>query len=107
MTDQWQTLASLVDWLNRSNGTSDHETAIRVMKVGEEFGEAVAAYVGMTGQNPRKGITHSAEDVAGELVDVAVTALVALHSFTRDPRGTFEAKLARIADRVATAEKSP
>ncbi|GII89014.1 hypothetical protein Ssi03_70040 [Sphaerisporangium siamense] len=107
MTEQWQILASLVDWLNRSNGTGDHEIAIRVMKVGEEFGEAVAAYVGMTGQNPRKGVTHSVEDVAGELVDVAVTALVALHSFTDDPQAVFEAKLARIADRATAAEESP
>ena len=30
-------------------------------------GEAVAACIGMTGQNPCKGVTASADDLAGEL----------------------------------------
>jgi hypothetical protein len=47
----------------------------RLAKLAEETGEVVAAYIGMTGQNPRKGVTHTEQDVYDELLDVAVTAL--------------------------------
>lgn len=96
----WPTLAALVDWLDTTNGRGDHETAMRLMKVTEEAGEAVAAYIGTVGQNPRKGRTHTAGDVAAELCDVALTALVALHSFVPDPEATFREHLAKVAARV-------
>jgi hypothetical protein len=50
---------------------------LRILKVVEEAGEAAAARIGGMGQNPRKGITHGAEDLMNELYDVALTALVA------------------------------
>lgn len=96
----WPTLAALVAWLDTTNGQSDHETAMRLMKVTEEAGEAVAAYIGTVGQNPRKGRTHTADDVAAELCDVALTALVALHSFTDDPEAMFREHLAAVAARA-------
>jgi len=55
---------------------------VRVLKVVEEAGEAAAAYIGMTGANPRKGVTHTLGDVESELLDVALTALVAWCGFT-------------------------
>lgn len=96
----WPTLAALVAWLDTTNGRGDHETAMRLMKLVEEAGEVMQAYIGVTGQNPRKGRTHSREDVAAELCDVALTALVALHSFTDDPEATFREHLAKVAARV-------
>ena len=51
----WRHVATLVAWLDAANPRTDHEIACRVMKLAEETGEAVAAYIGMTGQNPRKG----------------------------------------------------
>ncbi|WP_198541291.1 MazG-like family protein, partial [Parafrankia soli] len=56
----------------------DSATAVdlQALKVVEELGEAVAALIGMTGQNPRKGVTHTQADLLGELYDVALTALV-------------------------------
>jgi hypothetical protein len=33
-----------------------HQTAVRVVKVVEETGEAMAAYIGLAGANPRKDI---------------------------------------------------
>lgn len=47
----------------------------RIAKIGEEFGEVIAAYIGATGQNPRKGVTHTSADVFTELLDVAIAAL--------------------------------
>ncbi|MEU8199528.1 MazG-like family protein [Microbispora amethystogenes] len=96
----WPTLAALVDWLDTANGVGRHEVAMRLMKLTEETGEVMQAYIGMAGQNPRKGVTHSAADVADELCDVALSALVALHSFADDPEGHFAARLAHVSARV-------
>lgn len=77
-----QHIATLVEWLDASNPRTPHEISMRLLKVMEEAGEAASAYIGITGQNPRKGVTHSVADVQKELRDVAVTALVALASLT-------------------------
>ena len=44
------------------------------------------AWIGVLGQNPRKGVTHTTGDVVGELADVVFTALVAIASLGADPR---------------------
>lgn len=80
--DLWQHVTAAVDWVDMANGRTDQETALRLLKLVEETGEVAAAYIGMVGQNPRKGVTHSLDDVAGELCDVVVTALVALATVT-------------------------
>jgi len=74
----WDHVARTVTWLDAANGRGPHETAVRVMKIAEEAGEAVAAYLGTTGANPRKGVTATPEDLAGELCDVVLAALIAL-----------------------------
>jgi hypothetical protein len=79
-----QHAAVLLAWLDAANPRTEHEISMRIMKVGEEFGEAVAAYIGMTGQNPRKGVTHTVDDLTAELCDVIVTAMVALASVAGD-----------------------
>ncbi|MFH8371113.1 MazG-like family protein [Streptomyces sp. NPDC018031] len=92
----WAAARRSAAWLDEANGNSDHETAMRLMKLAEEAGEVMQAYIGTVGQNPRKGVTHGPEDVAAELCDVILTAAVALHRFTDDP----ERFLARHASRV-------
>lgn len=67
-------------WLDATNGDSEAEVRLRILKVMEEAGEVAQAVIGAAGQNPRKGRTHDVDDIARELVDVAVTALVALQS---------------------------
>jgi hypothetical protein len=49
-----------------------------IMKIAEEFGEAVQAHIGVTGQNPRKGTYGTRDDVLKELADVIVTAGIAM-----------------------------
>jgi len=97
--DQWATIRGLVDWLDAQNGRSDHELAMRTLKVTEEAGEVAAAYLGVHGQNPRKGRSHGWSDVMDELVDVIVTASVALATITDRPQEVLDAKLAKIAAR--------
>lgn len=98
--DQWATIRGLVDWLDSKNGRSDQEITLRLLKITEEAGEVAQAWIGVQGQNPRKGITHTVPDVADELVDVIVTAAVALASVIDDPAGHLNAKLAKIAARA-------
>jgi NTP pyrophosphatase (non-canonical NTP hydrolase) len=86
MTD-WNLFADISDitaWLDKSNPSGPHEDSMRVLKLTEEAGEAAAAYIGMVGQNPRKGVTHTQDDLLKELADVAITALCAMQHFTQD-----------------------
>ncbi|MFG2789973.1 MazG-like family protein [Streptomyces sp. NPDC048419] len=99
----WPVTARITAALNAANGTGQHETAMRLIKVVEEAGEASAAYIGATGQNPRKGTTHTAADVADELCDVIIAAAVALHSFTTHPPAVLDAKLHAAARRLEVA----
>lgn len=73
-------LARVSRWIDAANSGRNSEAATwaRLAKITEEAGEVVAAYIGLTGQNPRKGVTHTMEDVEEELLDVAITALAAL-----------------------------
>ena len=52
----------------------------RLDKLSEEVGEVIAAYGGVVGENPRKGVTHELDDVLAELLDVAACALGAYES---------------------------
>jgi len=83
----WNLFADVADitaWLDNSNPTGPHEDAMRVLKLLEEAGEAAAALIGVQGQNPRKGVTHTQDDLLNELADVAITALCAMQHFTHD-----------------------
>ena len=102
--DPWAAIRQLVSWLDQKNGLGDHETAMRLMKLGEEVGETMQAYIGVHGQNPRKGVTHTPADVADELCDVIVTAMIALHRFTPDPEQHLADKLRSIAARSAAVK---
>ena len=94
-----ENLAALSAWIDAGQGDRHPEAILwgRVSKVTEEAGESIAALIGATGQNPRKGYTHSMEDVVSELLDVAVTALGAVEHLT-DNTG---ASIDLLADHVA------
>ena len=73
---------------------------LRVLKVAEETGEAAQAWIGATGRNPRKGVTHSRAEVAGELADVVIAALVAVASLGIDPGTALAAKAEAVSARL-------
>ncbi|MGW3351717.1 MazG-like family protein [Nonomuraea rubra] len=102
----WAHIAAMLTWLDAANPRTDHELSMRLMKIGEEYGEAVAAYIGLTGQNPRKGVTHTHDDLAGELCDIVITALVALASHT-GTAATAEATMRRHLERRAPPPGRP
>lgn len=97
--DQWDTIRNLVAWLDHNNGRTDAEISLRILKLTEEAGEVAQAWIGVQGQNPRKGVTHTHPDVQDELCDVIVTAAVALASLVDNPGYVLNQKLAKIAAR--------
>lgn len=100
LADVLDTVHDAVAWLNSHHGPDDTELTMRVLKVAEEVGEAAQAWIGATGQNPRKGVTHTRADVAAELADVVLSALVAITSLGLDPAAAVRAKAAVVATRL-------
>ncbi|MCX4609348.1 MazG-like family protein [Streptomyces mirabilis] len=99
----WALVNQLRDWLDEQSPVSgDLAKAMRVLKIGEEFGEVAEALHGAMRANPRKGASHTWDDVHKELVDVAITSLIALASLTPDAQKIFDERLQRIADRSLT-----
>lgn len=86
----WQQLERVNAWLDDENRGMPGDDEMRIMKLAEEVGEVAQAYIGMKGQNPRKGVTHTMDDVLTELADVAGTALCAIQHFTQDVDRTRE-----------------
>ena len=109
MTDDelYRSVAAAANWLDEHNGAGREELGLRILKVVEEAGEAAAAWIGATGQNPRKGITHTTADVAAELADVAFTALVAIESLGHDPATVMRCCAAKVATRLQPAAVMP
>ncbi|MER5766695.1 MazG-like family protein [Streptomyces sp. NPDC001985] len=96
----WDTVDDLHTWLNdHTTRPPEEELLLRVLKLSEEVGEVARAVIGATGQNPRKGVSHGWGDVASELSDVIITAMVALRSLTPDAAGVFAGRLSTVAAR--------
>ncbi|MCW2876786.1 MAG: hypothetical protein JWQ95_886 [Sphaerisporangium sp.] len=98
--DTWETVDRLVAWLDaESTLAPDVELLLRLMKVSEETGEVAQAVIGVLGQNPRKGFTHTWDDVDSELCDVILTAMVALRTRNADAAKVLNTRLAAVASR--------
>lgn len=87
-TIDWQVIRYVDLWLDEEvpahyQGTLAQDWA-RISKIGEELGEAIQAFIGFTGQNPRKGETHTMDQVLNELADTALTAIFAMQHLTKD-----------------------
>jgi NTP pyrophosphatase (non-canonical NTP hydrolase) len=99
----WDTVGNLVAWLDRGSPLPpETDKLIRLMKLSEEVGEVTEAVIGVLGQNPRKGVTHTWDDVNAELCDVILTAMVALSTITPDARRIFAERLDHVAARAGT-----
>ncbi len=102
----WPTITALHAWLTEHSPVPpEQQTLLRMLKLSEEVGEVAQAVIGATGQNPRKGVSHSWQDVESELCDVIITAMVALTTLTPDAAHVFDAHLAKVAARSLTADQ--
>lgn len=103
MDDQWKTVGALAarfDEHDRERGLAHEESVtLQILKIGEEFGEAAQAVIGAKGTNPRKGNSHTWDDVEAEVADVIVTAMVALARMRPDAAAFFAERLRLKSDR--------
>lgn len=93
--DIWKKIALHQDVVAGLNGPS-----VRLMKLSEEVGEVMEAYIGLVGANKRKGYSHDGLDVADELCDVVITAMVSLHDWVVDPEDYLKDKLETLQARI-------
>jgi NTP pyrophosphatase (non-canonical NTP hydrolase) len=97
----WQTIDRLATWLDQGSTLPEEtKTILQILKITEEAGEVAEALIGVTGQNPRKGFSHSWQDVENELCDVVITAMVALTRVNPEARAVFQRHLAGVAERT-------
>ncbi|MFI1798843.1 MazG-like family protein [Streptomyces sp. NPDC020379] len=100
MQETWDIVERLVEWLDAESTVSpEMARLLRVLKISEEAGEVAEAIHGVAGSNPRKGNSHTWDDVQRELCDVILTGMVALKSITPDAATVFDARLAHVAER--------
>lgn len=100
MHDTWDVMARLAARLEEhSTLPPDQQRLLQLLKIHEEAGEVAQAVIGATGQNPRKGHTHTWQDVESEVCDVIITAMVALTRLNPDAPKVFNAHLDQIAGR--------
>lgn len=83
----------------RSPLTGDAALLAQGLKVQEEAGELAEAMLGVLGQNPRKGFSHTRDDLLKEVVDVILTAAVLAVSIESGP--AFAARLDERLDFLA------
>jgi hypothetical protein len=76
---------------------------LRTIKLAEENGEMVAEIIGLTGQNPRKGVTSDVDKVIAEALDTVVTGLGIVEHLTDNEGRAFGLlfeKLAKVHARM-------
>jgi NTP pyrophosphatase (non-canonical NTP hydrolase) len=104
----WQTIRLVDEWLDGAVADEYKDQPLaqdwaRLSKVSEELGEATQAFIGYTGQNPRKGVTNGLNEVLEELADVVMTGLLAMQHFTKQDaavRELLRAKQRKLYNRV-------
>ncbi|MFF9915083.1 MazG-like family protein [Streptomyces sp. NPDC013457] len=101
MDQTWDGVRKLRGWLDEKDQAAAGDVRLlRVLKIGEEFGEAAEAITGALGANPRKDNSHTWEDVAKELCDVIVTAQVALLTINPEAEKVLDARVQRLLERL-------
>lgn len=104
MHDTWDAIERLATRLEEhSTLPPEQRRVLQILKITEEAGEVAEAVFGATGQNPRKGHSHTWQDVEAEVCDVIITAMVTLARLNPEARKTFALHLKKITDRDLAA----
>ncbi|MEU3987867.1 MazG-like family protein [Streptomyces platensis] len=115
-SNTWNTVARLAQRFNAHDDERGLDAAqqwtLQVLKIAEETGEASQAVIGVRGTNPRKGDSHTWQDVHAEVADVIITGLVALARMRPDDaapylRQQLAAKAAKFLPPPSPAQASP
>ncbi|MFD8117819.1 MazG-like family protein [Streptomyces microflavus] len=108
MPDMWPTIEGLVNRLEQhSELPREQQLLVQLLKIQEETGEVAEAVIGALGQNPRKGMSHTWQDVEAEVCDVIVTGMVALLRLNPEAPSVLARHLARISARDLPAANQP
>ncbi|MCC3766050.1 MazG-like family protein [Streptomyces sp. UNOC14_S4] len=100
----WDIVSRIVEWLDSKTDLPPSTVELlRVLKIGEEYGEVAEAVHGVMGSNPRKGVSHTQDDIVRELFDVILTAMVAVVTMRPDAKKAFGAHLSSAADRLLSS----
>lgn len=101
--DSWEIVSRVVKRLDeQGKTTADSTRLLRLLKLQEEVGEVAQAAIGATGANPRKGTTHTWEDVQHEVCDVILSGMAVLLTLTPDAEKVFQERLEIAAARSLT-----
>lgn len=103
MSDPFVTISTALDSKRPDLAGTELQLWRRVTKVCEESGEVWRALSGYVSENPRKGQTHSLDDLRGELLDTASAALCAwahLNGNEGDPVAALIAHVGATAERL-------
>ncbi|MGW1156861.1 MazG-like family protein [Streptomyces sp. NPDC002519] len=105
--DSWSTITALAGRFNEADAArgvpAEEQHVLQVLKIGEEFGEAAQAVIGVKGTNPRKGTSHTWDDVHAEVADTVITGMVALARMRPDAAAYFAGQLKLKAARFLPA----
>ncbi|MFG2865477.1 MazG-like family protein [Streptomyces sioyaensis] len=105
--DTWQAVRHLARRLeDHSTLPREQRILLQLLKIQEEAGEVAEAVIGAMGQNPRKGHSHTWENVESEVCDVIVTGMVALTRMNPKAPEVFAQHMKRIAARDLSADDS-
>lgn len=99
----WDTVRMLANYFIALRGSKEHAALASIDQLVSEVGEVFDAKIGITGANPRKGVTHFKEDMAWELGDVAGTALILMCYFSDDPEATLNECFEKFVNRSKEA----
>lgn len=80
-------------------GLSEEPISKLLLKVGQAYGEACQGLIGVTAYNPRKGASHTMEDLTARLCAVIRSSVIVLDEIELEPKTTFAANLARVHER--------
>ena len=96
--DVYEALAAHQDGINPYRKLGPE---VRLMKLSEEVGEVMQAYIGVVGANKRKGVYADGGHVAKELADVVITAMIAMHDWTDSPERFLKGHLQALMQRIS------
>ncbi|MGW2404098.1 MazG-like family protein [Streptomyces sp. NPDC001739] len=113
--DIWETVVRLARRFDAHDDARGLDQAqqwtLQVLKIAEETGEASQAVIGARGTNPRKGDSHTWQDVQAEVADVIITGMVALARMRPDDaeqylRHQLETKSRKFLPTVSTTARA-
>ncbi|UXX93984.1 hypothetical protein N7U49_21490 [Streptomyces sp. AD2-2] len=88
-------------------GFSEEPVSKLILAIGQEYGRACQALIGVTAYNPRKGASHTMADLVTNLGDLIRAAVVALDDVDQDAAATFAANLERVHNRSLGVTRLP